>query len=122
MGIYFCKIYKSFTIFFEFANITFIVPFAYYQLKCKVFAVLAYLCYYLIEPQIIKGVVGMKIKRAFLILILSLTMVIFLTSCIMIPRYKHYDIDLEKTSTIEIYDLRNSESHYSDFLETEAPV
>lgn len=49
-------------------------------------------------------------------------MVIFLSGCIMIPRYKHYDIDLENTSTIEIYDLRNNESHDSDFLETEAPV
>lgn len=57
-----------------------------------------------------------------LVSILSLAIFVSLTSCIVIPRYKYYKIDSETVSSIEIYDLRNSDTHYSGFLETETPV
>lgn len=45
-------------------------------------------------------------KRAFLICILFLTVLVSLTGCIMIPIHKQYDIDPKEVSSIEIYDLR----------------
>ena len=62
----------------------------------------------------------MKTKRVFLISILFLTILVFLSGCV--STYKYYDIDLENVSSIEIYDLRNSETYYSDFLDLETPV
>ena len=63
-----------------------------------------------------------KINRI-LTVAFALTILISLTGCIVIPLYKYYDdIDTEKVSSVDIYDLRNSESYYSDFLETETPV
>lgn len=64
----------------------------------------------------------MKIKHMILISVISFTLLISLTSCIIIPRHKYYDIDFEKVSSIEIYDLRSSETHYSDFIKSETPV
>lgn len=64
----------------------------------------------------------MKTKRVLLTALLFLAIFVSLTSCIMIPTYKYYEIDPEKVSSIEIYDLRNSDTHYSDFLETEIPA
>lgn len=55
----------------------------------------------------------MKLKQALLIPILSLAMLVSLTGCIMIPRYKHYDIVSDKVTSIEIYNLRDSEAYPS---------
>ena len=65
----------------------------------------------------------MKIFRAAAICSLVLAMVISLTGCIVIPIHKRYDdIDREQVASVDVYDLRNSESHYSNFLETETAV
>ena len=62
----------------------------------------------------------MKIKQVFILSFLSFTMLISLTSCIV--TYKYYDIDSEDVLSVGIYDLRDSETHYNDFLESETPV
>ena len=64
----------------------------------------------------------MKMKQTFIIPILSLTMIIFLAGCIMIPRYKYYDIDSEKVSSIEIYDLRNYKELSDNCLQSPTTV
>ena len=61
-------------------------------------------------------------KRLGLFCIITVLLLCTLTSCIMIPTYKHYKISADTVSSIAVYDLRQSESHYSDFLETESPV
>ena len=45
-----------------------------------------------------------------------------LTSCIVIPRYRYFEIDATTVESGEIYDLSKSESRYRVFLETETPV
>lgn len=55
-------------------------------------------------------------------LLLFLIVLLSLTSCILIPIQKHYDIDPETVSSIEIYDLRGVDTYYSFFLESETPV
>ena len=65
----------------------------------------------------------MKTLRFVPVLSLILAALISLTGCVVIPRYKNYDdINRERLSSVDIYDLRNSETHYSDFLKTETPV
>ena len=44
-----------------------------------------------------------------------------MTSCIVIPLYKHFEIDSDTVASIEIYDLCEVDSVY-DFVETETPV
>jgi len=63
----------------------------------------------------------MKIRYIFLF-VLSLILLLSLTSCIIIPTFKRYKIDAEEVFSIEIYDLRSSDTHGSDFLETQAPA
>lgn len=69
-----------------------------------------------------KGMIEMKTKRVLLISVLFLVILVSLTGCIIIPTYKQYDIDAETVSSVEIYDLRNSDTHYSDFLASQTPV
>ena len=45
-----------------------------------------------------------------------------LSSCIIIPRYRHFEIDSNTISSIEIYDLCENEDYSSLFLKTETPV
>lgn len=61
-------------------------------------------------------------RQTILLSVLFLFVLVSFTSCIVIPMYKHYDIDSEKVSSIEIYDLRNSETYYYDFPGEELPV
>ncbi len=61
-------------------------------------------------------------KRIVLLITTILLLMCVLTSCIIIPKYKNFDISSDTVSSIEIYDLRNSKTHYSDFLETETPA
>lgn len=52
----------------------------------------------------------MKLCKKLLSILMILCIIFSLTSCIIIPRYKHYDdIDVEKVSTIEIYGIHKSE-------------
>ena len=44
------------------------------------------------------------------------------TSCIVIPLYEHFEIDVDTVASIEIYDLCMVDSLGGAFLETEAPV
>ena len=61
-------------------------------------------------------------KRLALLTISLLVLVATLTSCIVIPRYRYFEIDATTVESVEIYDLSKSESRYSNFLETETPV
>ncbi|MBE6648306.1 MAG: hypothetical protein E7614_02155 [Ruminococcaceae bacterium] len=65
----------------------------------------------------------MKIYKFILATTLILLMLVSLTSCIIIPRYKRYDdINSENVSSIMIYDLRECETTDSTFLKNEEPV
>ncbi len=64
----------------------------------------------------------MKFKRflsLFTILIISSAA---LTGCIVIPQYKYYDISSDEVESVQIYDLRTSETYYGDFIEKDNPV
>ena len=66
----------------------------------------------------------MKAFRLVAICSLMLAMIISLTGCMIIPVHKYYDdIDREQVSSVDFYDLRNSETtRQSDFLKTETAV
>lgn len=64
----------------------------------------------------------MKTLKVFLISVLSLAILLSITGCVIIPLHKNYNLDSEEVASVEIYDLRNSETHYSNFLEAESPV
>lgn len=56
----------------------------------------------------------MKLCKKLLSIPMILCIIFSLTGCIIIPRYKRYDdIDAEKVSTIEIYDIRECERKIS---------
>ena len=60
-------------------------------------------------------------KRIGLVAIITLILTI-LTSCVIIPRYKKFEIDSSKVTSIEIYDLCTVDTLYGDFAKTETPV
>ena len=64
----------------------------------------------------------MKMRQILLISILSFAMIVSLTGCIIIPRHMNYEIDADDVSSVEIYDLRSSETHDSGFHKSETPV
>ena len=64
----------------------------------------------------------MKIQKTILMSALILVMLVSLTGCIIIPLTKYYHFDPEEVSSIDIYDLRESGTNESGFLETEVPI
>ena len=70
-----------------------------------------------------KGEIKMrKVKRFVLLMVVTFLLVSTLSGCI-IPIFKRFDIAPRTVSSIQIYDLRQSESRFSDeFLQTETPV
>ena len=58
-------------------------------------------------------------KRIFSATLLILALLLSLSSCIVIPIYKNFDLDPETVSSVQIYDLRFGDSYYDDFLEQE---
>ena len=61
-------------------------------------------------------------KRIVLFLISIILVMSCLSGCIIIPRYRHFEIDSNIISSIEIYDLFENEDYSSRFLKTETPV
>ena len=61
-------------------------------------------------------------KRIVLFLISIILVMSCLSGCIIIPRYRHFEIDSNIISSIEIYDLCENEDYSSRFLKTETPV
>ena len=54
--------------------------------------------------------------------ILTVIVMCTLTSCIIIPVYKNFEIDANAVVSIEIYDLCQADSLYGEFVKTETPV
>ncbi len=64
----------------------------------------------------------MKRIRYILAALLPFILICLFCSCIIIPLTKYYDLDTASVSSVEIYDLRQARSHYSDFLDSETPA
>ena len=61
-------------------------------------------------------------KRTACLAVALLLIMSTFTSCIVIPLYKNFEIDAATVSSIEIYDLCNTDTFCGCFLETESPV
>ncbi|MBR6514034.1 MAG: hypothetical protein IKT46_04275 [Clostridia bacterium] len=61
-------------------------------------------------------------KRTVTLLSILLILTLSLTGCIVIPQYKYYEISPDDVISVQIYDLRKSESYYGDFIELDNPV
>ncbi len=61
-------------------------------------------------------------KRIGLFILMLIIVTCTLTSCIIIPIYKNFEIDADTVASIEIYDLCEVDSLYGDFVNTETPV
>ena len=62
-------------------------------------------------------------KRITLLVSMVALILCTFTGCIVIPLYHHFDIDATTVSSIEIYDLCETDSSYGgEFLETDSPV
>ena len=64
----------------------------------------------------------MKRLRILLSVMLILSIFCSLTGCFVIPLYNNYQISSDSVSSIEVYDLRNNDSYFEEFLKTESPV
>ena len=64
----------------------------------------------------------MKFLKQSIIMVLILSLLLSLTGCIVIPQFKKYDINKADLSSVQIYDLRDCETHYSDFTEYDPPL
>ena len=64
----------------------------------------------------------MKSLKQSIIMVLLLSLLLSLTGCIVIPVQGKYDIDKTDLSSVQIYDLRNSETHEYDFMEYDPPL
>ena len=62
-----------------------------------------------------------SLKRS-VITALLLSLLLSLTGCIVIPLHGKYDIDKTDLSSVQIYDLRNCETHEYDFMEYDPPL
>ena len=61
-------------------------------------------------------------KRIGLFILTIVLVMLALTSCIIIPLYKRFEIDADTVVSIEIYDLCEYDSLYGGFVKTELPV
>ena len=61
-------------------------------------------------------------KRCLLSALMIFTIVFALSSCVIIPMHKNFVIDPAKIASIEIYDLRKSDTYGEIFLEDTSPV
>lgn len=61
-------------------------------------------------------------KRCLLSAFMIFTIVFALSSCVIIPMHKNFVIDPAKIASIEIYDLRKSDTYGEIFLEDTSPV
>ena len=61
-------------------------------------------------------------KRIGFVAIIIALVLTTLTSCVIIPRYKKFEIDSAKVTSIEIYDLCTVDTLYGNFVKTETPV
>ena len=61
-------------------------------------------------------------KRCILSVLMIFTVIFTLSSCIIIPEYKNFVIDPATIASIEIYDLRESDTRGEAFLEDTSPV
>jgi hypothetical protein len=61
-------------------------------------------------------------KRVGLFILTVIIVMCAMTSCVIIPIYKNFEIDADTVASIEIYDLREADSLYSNFVKTESPV
>lgn len=70
-----------------------------------------------LDKVFIRRAENMRMKQKGILLILSLIIFSSLTGCIIIPRYKYYNIDVDDVSSIEIYHLSENERWYGDIEE-----
>ncbi len=61
-------------------------------------------------------------KRIAFFMVTVISTMFLLTSCIIIPLHKNFEIDADTVASVEIYDLRGVDTLYGDFVETEKPV
>lgn len=61
-------------------------------------------------------------KRVVLLTISLMIILCTFTGCLAIPKYKNYEISKDTVSSIEIYDLRDADTLYSNFLKTVTPA
>ncbi len=61
-------------------------------------------------------------KRCFLSALVIFAAIFTLSGCIIIPQYKNFEIDPAEIASIEIYDLRESDTYGEQFLEDTSPV
>lgn len=64
----------------------------------------------------------MKLSKRFLCALTALVLMVSLSSCIVIPRSKFYQISAEEVTSVQFYDLRNVKSGSSGFDKTCEPV
>lgn len=64
----------------------------------------------------------MKSLKRSVITALLLSLLLSLTGCIIIPLHEKYTINKADLSSVQIYDLRNSETHECDFMEYDPPL
>lgn len=64
----------------------------------------------------------MKFNRIIPLFTVLIILTVTFTGCIVIPQYKYYDISPDEVISVQIYDLRTSETYYGDFIEKDNPV
>ena len=61
-------------------------------------------------------------KRFVLLSAILILTIPILTSCIIIPQFKRFEIATDTVTSIEIYDLHQVDTLYGNFIETQTPV
>ena len=61
-------------------------------------------------------------KKIILSVMVSILLLSLLTGCIVIPLRHNFEINADEVESVDIYDLREVDTLYGDFVETEKPV
>ena len=61
-------------------------------------------------------------KRIGLLILTLIIVTCTMTSCVIIPVFKFFNVDANTVASIEIYNLSEDDSLYSDFIENKTPV
>ena len=61
-------------------------------------------------------------KKIILSVMVSILLLSVLTGCIVIPLRHNFEINADEVESVDIYDLREVDTLYGDFVETEKPV
>ena len=61
-------------------------------------------------------------KKVTALILAVILVMVMLTGCIVIPRYRNFEIDPDVVASIELYDLCEVDTMYGDFVKTESPA